>query len=245
MKPGTQAHVLWLHTPAGPQAWLQPPQCALLVLVLTHVPLQQVSPGAQHTLPPGPHAARPGGQAHTPPLPHCLPPVHALPHAAQLALVPSLVGVQSQQLTPGASRSPQLRQLASVHRSVHCPPQHVPLQPGSVLPSGRGAQVPLASSHTWQTGQVVVHLVQLPRRQFGRSGGQVMPQPPQLAGSLAGLTHCPPQQISLNKHEWSQLPQFWGSELALTQVWWQHFGFGPVHSLLHAPQWSGSLRFSQ
>ena len=99
MKPGAHTHVPWLHIPLGPQGWLQLPQCALFVLGLMHVPLQQIWPGGQHRPPLGPQGTRPGGQAHVP-LIHCLPPVHASPHAEQFAIVPSLVGVQLQHLNP-------------------------------------------------------------------------------------------------------------------------------------------------
>ena len=49
------------------------------------------------------------------------------------------------------------------------------------------------------------------------TGGQTIPQPPQLEPSFCGLTHTPRQQILPTAHFVPQLPQLLGSVDVLTQ----------------------------
>jgi hypothetical protein len=66
--PGMLTHAPFTHWPL--QAWLQPPQCAALVIVSTHAFEQSICPDVE--------------QPHTPPL-QTEPAGHALPHAPQLS----------------------------------------------------------------------------------------------------------------------------------------------------------------
>jgi hypothetical protein len=135
--------------------------------------------------PDGPQGCRPGGHWHVPAM-HCLPPVQTSPHAPQLATVPSLIGRQippmSQQRNPAGTWSPHARQLASVHRFVHTPLQHIWLDPQQATGSsgvpphgwapGMGTQAPfwqlshalqlrqrpvLGSAQTWHDPHVETH----------------------------------------------------------------------------------------
>jgi hypothetical protein len=90
----------------------------------------------------------------------------------------------------------------------------------------------------------VAQLVQLRPKQFGVSGGQTLPQPPQFLGSLEGFTHRALQQIISSGHGQSQQPQFTESKPPFLHTRLQQSGFSPEHSLLHAPQWSTSSRLS-
>jgi hypothetical protein len=122
--PGMLTHSPFTHVPL--QAWLQPPQCALLVIVSTHAFEHSICPAAE--------------QPHTPPL-QTEPAGHALPHVPQL----SALLIVSTQAPPEhwVSPPPQLDWHELLLQT--CPEAHLLLQLPQLLASA-GMQAPLHPS---------------------------------------------------------------------------------------------------
>jgi hypothetical protein len=218
------------------QGLSQPPQCAALVSVSTHVP---------------PHSAWPDGQPQVLPL-QVAPPLHALPHSPQwsmLEVTSTQVPLQSVcpggqpqlpalQVCPAAQAWPQAPQLRGSLWKLAASKQPVPhnaLSAGHVATQAEASHSGVAAGQAmpqppqWAPSaavfaQPVAHAVkpawhmQLPLQIW--PGPQATPQPPQLATSLAVFEQlCPHEasgggqlheeftQVCVPPHTLSQAPQ--------------------------------------
>ena len=181
-----------------PQATPQPPQLRRSLLVLAHPFGQHASP-AGHERPP----LQPGG-VHTP-LMHASPTGQTLPHAPQFAVVERLASqpspaFPSQSANPGAQENPHRSevQVATALAGV----VHATLQPPQFRTSLRMFMQPLAQ-HACPTAQVPLPLqiliggvVHMPPTHCDPAT-HVLPQAPQLLGSVVTSTHATPHLVSV------------------------------------------------